>query len=243
MRPSVCLYTTSLWCMVLLVMAEPVFSQRVLSPQGKVDISFEPPDRVSIPDPDKARPTAGLKSIHYKLNFYKPGSNTIVSTTDFYDIQASPEQTFPTPSATILKGMLWSPQEDFVVLPKEAWPPEQKKARKAVSLTTDYVWLTTDFTLEDSPLVWIDRSTVVGNFRDDCRVAVAQFDARKGKMRILAEASLPAGYSILSSTDNSVLLKKILGPCATPDNSKFFVPECSIYDLRFNRREISACPP
>ena len=44
-----------------------------------------------------------------------------VALTYFTDIQRSNEN-FPMPLKTIVKQLLWSPDEDFVVLPAEAWP-------------------------------------------------------------------------------------------------------------------------
>ena len=219
--------------------------ERRPSPQRRFEVAFEPARPDFSLDPDQEKPTAGLKSVRYNIAFYRHGSRATVAATDYYDIQASPSQPFPTPVSDILHSFIWSPEQDFVILPKENWPPNRKKDvyRRAVSLNTDYAWQTTEFRIEEAPLVWIDPLTVAGNVQEGCRLAVGEFSARTGKMSLISQAAPPAGYTIASSSDKSILLKKVLSSCATAEDRKFFVPECSVFDLRFKRREIGSCPP
>jgi hypothetical protein len=218
---------------------------RVLSPGGKFEVSFEPPNHEIPVDPDKEQPTAGLQFRHYIVSFYRPASRAKIASTDYYDFQSSSSQTFPTPVAELSRAILWNPQEDFVVLPKENWPPEKKKdvRRRAVSLNTDVAWQTAEFKLDDSPLAWTDRYAVAGTYREGCRIAVAEFDGRTGKLNTISEATLPAGYVLISSSEKSILMKKVLGPCAAAEDVKSFIPECAVFNLSFKRREVGPCPP
>jgi hypothetical protein len=224
---------------------------RFRSPQGKFELAFENPNTLVNPDPDKPPVTPGVKTVRYCLSFYKPGSTTDIATTDFYDVRPSTSSTPPVPVADYVKQMLWSPEEDFVVLPKEQWPNAQVAAaasppgmavRKAVSLNPDSPWMTSPFPLDEKPLIWPSATLVVGNLREDCHVSVEEFDARTGILVAVSQADLPAGYVIVSGDKNQILMKKILGPCATPEDARTFIPECTYFDLQFDRRHIGACP-
>jgi hypothetical protein len=226
-------------------------SARFRSPQGKFELAFEAPNSVVNPDPDKSSGTPGLKTIRYRLSFYTLGSATDIATTDFYDVQPSSSNEKPTPAADLVKQMIWSPSEDFVVLPKETWPNPQAAAaaippgtvgRKAVSLNPDSPWVTSPFPFDETPLIWPNGTSVVGNLREGCTVSVSEFDAHTGKFNPVNQAALPAGYMLVSGDKNQILMKKVLGPCATQDDSKAFIPECTYYDLQFDRRHIGPCP-
>jgi len=242
---------------VLVILAQSDFcraeaaSGRFRSPLGKYELAFEAPNTLVSPDPDKAPAMQGLKTIRYRLSFYKPGSGTDVATTDFYDIRASPSKALPTPVEDFVKQMLWSPGEDFVVLPREPWPTPQAAASvsppgrvgpTAISLNTDFPWINKSFPFDKDPLIWLNSRQVVGNLRDGCQVSVAEFDAHTGKTSPIGQSPLPAGYVIVSGDANQILMKKILGPCAAPEDTKTFIPECTYYDLKFERRHIGACP-
>jgi hypothetical protein len=230
-----------LFCLAAL----PVFAGalRTPSPQGNFEVAFEL---------DPSNSMKGWKSLRYKVSFYKPGLLTETATTDFYDVSPSSTVMRPTPAADLARRLLWSPREDFVILPPESWPDEAAKKdpalqkrwrRTAVSLNPAYPWQTAPFLLEEKSLVWMDSLQVAGNWRDGCRVAVGAFDARTGKTNPLTDALPPWGYEILSATEKTILMKKVLSPCATPEDARFFVPDCTVYNLSFKRREIGSCPP
>jgi len=217
---------------------------RIPSPQGKFEIAFEPAADYVALDPDKPSPVQGLKNVSYQIAFYPPGRRTAIATSHFYDIYTSS----PTSPQELAKAILWSPQEDIAILPGEQWPKksDSKAAtngiRKAISLNTDIPWQTTPLPLDDNSLVWIDRFTVAGNWTDGCRLTVAEFDGRTGKTAAITEAPLPFGYKIISSSGTRVLMKKVPGPCATPEQAGKLVSECLSLDLKFMRREIAPCP-
>jgi hypothetical protein len=226
-------------------------SKRYTSPKGKFEVLFENPNEVVSPDPDRVTATPGFRTIRYRISFYKPGSQTDIATTDFYDVGPKKADTAAMNFSELVKQMVWSPEEDFVILPEESWPNPQMAAavnppgsigRKAVSLNTIFPWLTASIPLDANMLIWANSTILVGNFRDSCRLSVNEFDAKTGKLTSVSQADLPAGYVIVSGDQNQILMKKVLGPCAKPEEAKSFVPECTYLDLQFGRRHMSACP-
>jgi len=212
---------------------------RFPSPHGKFEVAFEPPLTEVRTDPDQPLTGPGPKSIRYRVAFYVAGTEPPIAFDDYYDIYASS----PTSPANLIKGILWSPEEDFAVLPRENWPPTSDvKGRKAVSLNTSFPWEYVPLLLDDRTLVWMDSLRLVGNSKDGCRLSVAQFDGRTGKTTPIMEGENAYGYEVVGSTGNKVLMKKVLSSCATPEDTRDFTSECITLDLDFLRREMAPCP-
>jgi hypothetical protein len=220
-------------------------AQRFPSPSGKFEVGFRAQDQALYPTPNMRALPAGKKSRLYSISFYAAGANTPIATTYFTDIQGDNQSEFPTPLAKLAKGILWSPQDSFAVLPQEAWPAQGNTTtahRQAVSLDLSSSWQVVDFPFQGEPLAWIGTTEVAGNLIDGCRLDVAKFDAKTGKTSFIQQASPPDGYVVQSAVDGVLLLRKVLGDCATDAQRAAFRPECIRYDLRFERREIGACP-
>ena len=214
-------------------------SGRFPSPHGGFEVAFEPPPTQVHLDPDQPQQGPGSKSIRYQVAFYEPGRDAVVAATDFYDIYDSD----PTPLPTLAKAILWSPEEDFVILPKENWPSgSPKKGQKLLSLNKAFVWEYETLSLDDASLVWVDRYRVAGNLKNDCILSVAEFDAQTGKTLPVMEGETAYGYEVVGGSGKTLLMKKVLSSCATPEDTRNFKPECVTLDLDFLRREIAPCP-
>lgn len=225
---------------------------RSLSPKGKFEVAFEAPgfNPYARTEAPKVDPT--LHAIRYKVSFYRPGTNTAIATSEFYDVQVSTGSPKPTAVKALVEKLIWSPEEDFVILPPEPWPKTtaaprgrvlEKAGRLVVSLDPSSSWQTGSFYFQEKPLLWMNKTQVAGNWKEDCRAIVGQFDARTGKTTPLMEAAPPEGYEIVAMKGNLLVMKKILSPCAKPADVKNFRPECTILNLTFNRKEIGSCPP
>lgn len=227
----------------LLAADEPLVS-RFLSPAGKFEVSFEPQDRRMYPNPHAKALPEGTQTKLYRVSFYMPASATPMATTYFTDIGLAPGVPFPTPVMTLAKGILWSPEEDFAVLPYERWPaPDGRPTpRQAVSLNSQSSWQYVDFPFSgDPPLIWQSPLAVAGNRIDGCTMDIAIFDGKTGKTSTLQEANPPEGYLIRSWNDQMITMQKVLSSCATESDRARFQEECVVYDLRFGRREIGVC--
>lgn len=214
-------------------------SIRFLSPRGSFEVAFEPPLDQVRRDPDQPVGGPASKFIRYQIAFYKPGGDAVLAASDFYDIYDS----VPTPPAALAKAIIWSPEEDFAILPKENWPAgSSNKGRKLVSLNTSFVWEYETLMLDGQSLVWMDRYRVAGDLKENCLLSVAQFDAQTGKTTPLAQDGTAYGYEVVGKSGNNIVMKKVLSSCATPDDARNFRPECITLDLDFMRQEIAPCP-
>jgi len=218
---------------------------RLHSPSGKYDIGFQPQAQRLYSGPHEKTLPSGIKCQVYSLSFYPAGKDTANAVTYFTDIQETPESKFPTPLNALAKKIIWSPAEDFVILPQEDWhqPSGTASPRQAVSLdSTKSVWQTADFPLRTDSLIWVTPLKVIGNVVEGCRAEVQQFDGKSGRTSAFQTADPPEGYEILSANSNQVVLKKFLTSCATDANRQTFHEDCVIMNLSFGRREIGSCP-
>jgi hypothetical protein len=240
------LILSGLWLLSIPAFADPAAPSPLLhSPKGHFDIRFQPQEHRLYPTPNERSLAPGIKSQIYSISFYLSGKDTAIAMVYFTDIQHSAAEKFPTPLTTLLGHMVWSPDEDFVVLPKENWPAQTGEIipRQAVSLRTSSVWQTADFALQTEGLIWINPLQAIGNTVDGCRHDVKEFDGGSGRTLAYQSADSPEGYEILSSNGKTVVLKKVLGDCANDADRQAFHADCIIMDISFGRREIGSCPP
>jgi hypothetical protein len=218
---------------------------RLHSPSGKFDVTFEPKERRLYRSPQERSLPEGIKSQVYSISFYPTGMDAAVAVTYFTDIQPTPESRFPVPLSALAKRIFWSPNDDFAVLPVESWPhPNETPAlRQAISLRSDSVWQTSDFPFSEEPLVWVTPIRVQGNVVNGCRLEVSEFDGHSGRTFPVQAANPPEGYQISSVNGGQIVLKKVLGSCATDEDKHNFHEECMTLNVSFGRREIGPCPP
>jgi hypothetical protein len=210
---------------------------RFPSPQAKFAISFEKPLSQIHTDPDAPLGGPRSQSIRYQIAFYQAGITAPMASSEFYDIYESS----PTPVLDLVKKIVWSPEEDFAILPRENWPPGSNKGRKLVSLNQSMVWEYLTLKLDDASLAWIDRFRLAGNLQEGCKLSVVQFDGKTGKTSPVMEGGTGSGYQVVGTQGKKIVMKKILSTCATDQDSKDFIPECVTLDLAFMRREITSC--
>lgn len=215
------------------------------SPSGHFEIGFEAQDHRLYPSLHERPLPPNLKSQVYSVSFYPAGQDSAVAVTYYTDIQDAPNSPFPTPPAQIARRILWSPNEDFAILPAEAWPHADSEApapAQAVSLRSSSVWQTADVPFPIQSMVWMDPLTAAGDYVDGCRHDVRKFDGRSGRMLPLQPADPPFGYKIRSADDGQLVMESVLGDCADAAQRRTFHPQCITYNVSFGRREIGACP-
>jgi hypothetical protein len=220
-----------------------VFSSRRASPHGTVEVAFEPPPDMVPADPDKPDPTAGVRHRLYQVAFYPPGSNTALALAPFNDVYGSSDTPKPSTFDQLFKQLHWSPDEDFVILPRERWPAGYPSApRQAVSLNKKFPWQIMPFPLEEEPIVWADPLHAIGNRHDGCRWDVVEFDGPSGKTTSVAPGSDVDGYKILEVREKQILMKKYRSECAPKSAGGSFQSDCITMNLSFMRLEAAACP-
>jgi len=219
---------------------------RFRSPKGKFEIGFKPQAQRLFAGPHQRPLPPDIKSQTYSVSFYPTGKETAVAIAYFTDIQPRPDSRFPVPAALLAGQVLWSPDEDFAVLPKENWPraPEEKPApRQAISLQLSSVWQFADFPFTGNELFWISPRQAIGNVIEGCREEVREFDGRSGRTTLFQSADPPQGYRILAADGKNIVLRQVLGSCADETQRQAFQPGCMTMNVSFGRREIGPCPP
>jgi hypothetical protein len=213
---------------------------RFRSPQGHWEAGFDAPEPDMRSDPDKTTPADTVRHRRYLISFYRPGSGTVAASTPYHDIYRGSE---PTPVHLLFKELLWSPQEDFAILPEEQWPEGKGAAgRRIVSLNPEVAWQVLPFPIQTAGLFWTDRWTAVGEVNENCSRNVVRFDGREGKTVPLMEASRSFGYRIASKNERGIVLQRVATSCATEEEAKRLKPDCVTLDLSFMRRAIGSCP-
>lgn len=235
----------------MLSAAEAPPAQRFPSPQGRFEVSFAPPLYDMQRDPDRRSPYAGVPVRKYVVSFFQQGYKTPAAYAEFIDVLESPTAE-PTPVKDLADKIIWSPQEDFVLLPREQWDraPEKTRTglaairlqRQAVSLNTSFPWQTKAVPFEDEPLIWVDGRRLAGNIAEGCRLSVGIFEAREGKTNLVMQGSTPDGYQIVNQMPGKLIIKKVLDACASEQDRARYRQDCVTLDLSFMRREVGVCP-
>jgi len=217
---------------------------RFPSPQGKLEVAFEARPERSYPNHNARTLPKGARAQVYSVAFYFPRTGTAALLTYFTDIQLDPAAPFPTPHQDLFKRITWSPSENFAILPREAWPDQKGRPvhRQIVSLSKVPPWEMIDFKLDDAPLIWRNEWTVLGHLTDGCRVVVALFDGRTGKISTIQGDEGPVGYRIGRRNENEIWLEPTPNSCSTSSTgAAAAIGECIVIDLRFERRRIVPC--
>ena len=160
-----------------------------------------------------------FSNIEYQINFRDKYTGKLWNY-NYFDVYGGGNGK-PASLDTIFKEILWSPSENFAVLPEEDWasapgPPNTK----AVNLDTSFTWSKSDFRL-DNP-VWLDSLRVVGNSFNDCNYDVVLFDGLSGETNTICEDRQPIGYKILGIKGDLLLVQTILDNCGTEADEKVF---------------------
>jgi hypothetical protein len=231
---------------------------RYPSPSGKLEISFQkPPDYYPV-EPDLSVVAGQTRHVRYQVAVYHAGSDTAIALAEYYDVYGLSETAKPSLPANLAKQLIWSPQENFVILPPERWPPDAisniphvttggaiqigPHERQIVNLNNDYPWLVQPFPMDTASLIWQDPLHAVGQKPDACAPNVYVFDGYSGIFSALIPAASPEGYSIEKADSQRLLLRKTLGACATDTDKRNFQPECVEWNLSFGLKGIVKCP-
>jgi hypothetical protein len=212
-------------------------SAKFRSPAGKFSVSFLP-----LPKPPAAESAAVGEShaVKYEVLFHgRDGKNPVRAA--FADVYGFSQDDKPTPQADIFARILWSPMEDFAILPEENWerapgPP----ARKAVDLKPGGAWKEAELRFETHQ--WISRYKIAGEFKEGCEHSVVAFDGRKGKTVVIREGKEKLAYAIREFKKPLLFLEKLLGECPDSLAQAQFREGCVRYNVMTGKSAAIPCP-
>ena len=142
----------------------------------------------------------------------------------------------------IFKSFIWSPGEDFAMLPEERWAgPPSSPYRIAVNLNRKQNWSSAKTHMDIK--MWADDFRVIGDMHDDGDYRVIMFNGNTGQEEIIKSRGVDEyqfGYHVLSTNKPIVIIEKI------PDNyasdAEHFIKECEALDINSMILKKISCP-
>ena len=209
------------------------------SPGGKFMVCFTELEHKKF-DPEQSQSIDDISHVKYKIDFRRAGETTILATAEYADVYGWTSPAHPAELKNIFNWFVWSPKEDFVILPAEGWAIAPGTSdRKALSLNPTLSWRTADFHMDN--LIWADALRVVGGVMDDCNFGDNLFDGRTGKTTPLKAPRPLTGYVIKSSDGRQVHIEKMLDNCSSDADRRTFSRECHLLNLDTMRTEVVPC--
>ena len=200
------------------------------SPTGKYEVFLQEVWHKKFSPDAQQKDVDNISHVKYKINFQYAGTSKALASVEYHDVYGWMKDAEPLPPHILFRGLVWSPREDFVILPEEGWAGAPGSAvLKAVALTPGLIWSSATFHLDN--VIWVDNFRAVGDIHDDCNFAVNLFDGITGKTTPIKESKSPMGYEIKLQDGRQVLIKKVLDNCRLEEDAQKFKPECTLLDL------------
>jgi hypothetical protein len=186
------------------------------SPSGRFSVKFAFLKHSKFENPKDLDETNNIK---YQITF-RDGRSGQSQKFDYHDVYYGK----PNSPDAIFKGIIWSPSENFAVLPEEGWPRAPGAPQcKAVNLDTNYKWSMSDFHMDR--LIWLDSISAAGMAYDDCDYSILLFDGATGRTTSIKEGESPIGYEIISLKDDTLYIQTVLDNCRSEGDEKKFVSQ------------------
>lgn len=208
--------------------------ERFKSPSGKFEVIFQPVTEKMVRLYEAQPVDAGLKP-KYLLYFYKTGSSEPIST-DWYT-DADP----PKSPADIVPTLLWSPQDDYVVIRHGQNSKESGLGQWVV--TVDNL---SESHFEGEHVSWIDRDRMISDFHTKKIPGGIQLvDARRHKADLIVPPDPGIGYEIAAVSGHHVTVKEFLNHWNEEHEKttwEVFDPACFDLDLDSMKKRSTPCP-
>lgn len=216
------------------IFADTKTQQYFLSPSGKYKIIFTELEHRKFSMP--ARDIDEKNHVVYRIDFLDKSSNVLLVSTGYADVYGETDTSKPTDQKLLFQGLEWSPNEDFVILPNEAWASAPGTAvRTAMALNPKLPWKKAEFAFDK--FIWTDDLRGIGDRHDDCEYEVSKFDGRFGKTIPIKKAASPIGYELISVQKNKALIGQVNDNCG-----EYQPPVCFWYDLFTKKENRVLCP-
>ncbi|MBI3754219.1 MAG: hypothetical protein HY266_09325 [Deltaproteobacteria bacterium] len=220
------------------VSANTTIQHRFLSPSGKYEVVFTEYKHCKFPI-QNIRSIDDVNHVVYLIGFFKKEGNIFLAEETFSDVYGWKKYN-PTSPELLFKKMVWSPKEDFVILPEEEWGGYPRTpVKKVVALTPELPWRKSGFAFDE--FIWIDNLRGIGDYHFDCDFGVSLFDGKSGKTVPTKESASPLGYNLISVKNNKALIGQVINNCG-PLEEMEKPPICFEYDLITQEEERIQCP-
>lgn len=205
-----------------------------LSPSGRHEVVFTEVKRVKASG--RTMNVDDVSHVVYRVEFLRKAGHVLLVSMTFNDVYGWTNSAEPTPIDLLFKAIIWSPGEDFALLPSEDWASAPgTEIKKAVALNTTLPWKTSEFGLDN--IFWIDDFSVIGELQDDCQYEVSIFNGKSGKTVPVKRAKSPIGYELLLFRKNTALIMQVMDNCKLEDKP----PVCFFYDLATKKENKVPC--
>jgi len=214
--------------------ADSVEAVRWKSPSGHFETTFQPLNEKTLALISPKPTTPEGQQAQYLLNFYVTGS-TIPVSTDWYTDAGSPQS--PT---NIFPTLLWSPQEDFVVVTHGLRTNPPHPMRWIISLSNPMA-----YGFEGRWMQWVDRYRLISDIQTPKTPGGIQLiDTKQRKMDLLIPPREGIGYQIVSLVGHRLIIQEFLnhtdeGHAKTTWES--FEPACFELDLDSMKKRSVSC--
>jgi len=213
------------------------------SPKGKYQVKFDKLKDNRASAEAKIDNPYRTDSVSYKISFFAVGQKLPVATANYADVYGLTPGHRPAPLQQIFDSFIWSPHDDFVILPEEQWTSgaQGTSTRPALALNPVLHWRKgTTFHLDH--VVWVDDLKAIGDIRDDCAYSIDSFDGRSGKQTHIMGPASPVGYKIVSVKKEGIIVTSMEDNCRNMDSYKAFISECTLLDPHTLETKTILCP-
>jgi hypothetical protein len=195
------------------------------SPAGKFSVEFRKISHVKF---DEHMDIDQVDHIIYSVTFLNKSNSSKIET-KYSDVYGWCNDK-PNEVKDIYQSFIWSPRENFVILPEERWAgPPSSPYRMAINLNSKMNWSSAKTHIDIK--LWADDFRVIGDSHDDGDYRVVLFNGKTGQMETIKSRGTDEyqfGYHVLSANKPIVLIEKI------PDNyagdAEHFIKECETLD-------------
>jgi len=205
-----------------------------VSPSGRHEVVFTEVKRVKASG--RTMSADDVDYISYRIDFFTKKGHVLLRSLSYDYVHDWTNPAEPAPLELLFKTIIWSPGEDFALLPSEDWARAPgTEVKKAVALNTTFSWKTSQFALEN--IFWIDDFSVIGEQHNDCQYEVSVFNGKSGKAVPVKRAKSPIGYELLLFRKNTALIMQVMDNCKLEDKP----PVCFFYDLATKKEKKVPC--
>lgn len=211
-------------------------TKRFASPTGRFAVTFTEIGHKKFPK----NVTRGLDEIDhvvYRIDLRAKGTKERAASVVFNDVYGWEEGGMPASEEALFRLLVWSPEDDFVIIPTESWASAPGTAiAKAVALESKLRWKEAEFAFDK--FIWTDSLNGVGDAHFDCDYSVSRFDGRTGRTIPVKESKSPVGYELISVEGDNAFVRETLDNCGTD----YAEPLCFTVGLYTGNETPRPCP-
>ncbi|HBG46818.1 MAG TPA: hypothetical protein DDW94_07495 [Deltaproteobacteria bacterium] len=212
--------------------------EKFTSPKGVYIVVFTEMAHTRYAKEEMLEDVDNVNNILYRVDFIPNGEIEPLVSSTYTDVYGWEKAGRPARIKDIFKNMLWSPEEDYIIMPVEAWASApDTEASIALALDPALPWDKASVSLDN--ISWLDALSFIGDYHLDCDYGVAWFNGEEGSVVSLKDSESPIGYELVSVNAKKVTIRTVLDNCRMQE----LPPRCFTHDLATGSEEPAACPP